>query len=178
MAGASGINGPPRIVPRRDVVELGEVLTQCASAVVCVCLARHPCPTFDTMRGANENYITRLATCNDHGLKSASSCGIASIRPSTVNTEAQIATDVERQLGTLLLTAPTLSELPIAPLRDIGDLVRLEIALKRFAEIHRSKRSKMLVGSVRRILRAARNRLQATTASAVARFPDTQPAQL
>jgi hypothetical protein len=92
-----------------------------------------------------------------------------------VNAEANIATDVERQLGTLLLSAPTLSELPIAPLRSTGDLIRLEIALQRFAKIHRSKWSKMLVGRVRRILGAARNRLQANPASAVVRLPDSQP---
>jgi hypothetical protein len=98
------------------------------------------------------------------------------VSASTVNVEAQVATNVERQLGTLLLSAPTLSELPIAPLRDISDLIRLEIALKRFAEMHRSKQSKMLVGRVRRILGAARNRLQAVRAGVAAMFPDTEPA--
>jgi hypothetical protein len=88
---------------------------------------------------------------------------------------AQITTDVERQLGTLLLSAPTLSELPIAPSRSTGDLIRLEIALQRFAKIHRSKRSKMLVGRFRRILGAARNRLQVNSASPVVRLPDPQP---
>lgn len=90
--------------------------------------------------------------------------------------EIEIATDVERQLGTLLLSVPTLSELPIAPLRNVGDLIRLEIALQRFAEIHRSKRSKMLVSRVRRILAAARSRLRAEPVGPTARFPDTQPA--
>src|SRR4029450_1257175 len=94
----------------------------------------------------------------------------------SAGSEIQIATDVERQLSTLLMSAPTLSELPIAPLRDISDLIRLEIALQRFAEIHRSKRSKMLVGRVRKILGAARSRLRAAPARPAVRFPDTQPA--
>jgi hypothetical protein len=99
------------------------------------------------------------------------------------NLELQIAAHVERQLATLLLSAPSLAELPITPLRGVGDLVRFEIALKRFAEIHRSKRSKMLIGRIRRILQVARARLRA---EAVAerpesrgehtQFSDTQPA--
>jgi hypothetical protein len=102
----------------------------------------------------------------------------------SASSELQTATDVERQLATLLLNAPSLSELPIAPLRSIDDLVRLEIALHRFAEFHRSKRSKMLVGRVRRILRVARARLrrEVEVQNSEARgrcidFPDTQPAQ-
>jgi hypothetical protein len=82
----------------------------------------------------------------------------------SASSELQAAADVERQLATLLLSAPSLSELPIAPLRGIDDLVRLEIALQRFAEFHRSKRCKMLVGRIRRILGAARARLRVETA--------------
>jgi hypothetical protein len=101
----------------------------------------------------------------------------------SASSELQAATDVERQLATLLLSAPGLSELPIAPLRGIGDLVRLEIALQRFAEIHRSKRSKMLIGRVRRILGVARARLRVEPAidrsesrGGRTQFSDTQPA--
>lgn len=101
----------------------------------------------------------------------------------STSSELQVATDVERQLCTLLLSAPNLSELPITPLRGVGDLVRLEIALQRFAEIHRSKRSKMLIGKVRRILGVARVRLRIEPAiessesrGEESRFLDTQPA--
>lgn len=73
--------------------------------------------------------------------------------------ELVVALDVEWRLGLLLVRAPTLSELPIAPLRSVDDLVRLEIALRRFSEIHRSKRSKVLIRTVRRTLDAARARL-------------------
>ena len=97
--------------------------------------------------------------------------------------ELQIARDVERQLCMLLLSESSLSELPITPLHGVGDLVRLEIALRRFAEIHRSKRSKMLIGKVQRILGAARVRLRVEPAlessesrGEESRFLDTQPA--
>ena len=97
--------------------------------------------------------------------------------------ELHIAADVERQLSILLLIESSLSQLPITPLHGVSDLVRLEIALQRFAEIHRSKRSKMLIGKVRRILSAARVRLRVEPAiersdsrGEESRFLDTQPA--
>jgi hypothetical protein len=74
--------------------------------------------------------------------------------------ELAVALDVEWRLGLLLARSPALSELPIAPLRSVDDLVRLEIALRRFSEIHRSKRSKALIRAVRRTLDAARARLR------------------
>jgi hypothetical protein len=72
--------------------------------------------------------------------------------------ELVVALDVERQLGALLADSSGLSELPIAPLRCVDDLVRLELALQRFSEVHRSKRSKALVRAVRTTLDAARAR--------------------
>lgn len=65
---------------------------------------------------------------------------------------------------TLSLSAPTLCELPIAPLRGADDLVRLELALRRFAEIHRSTSSKLLLGSVRIMLERACFRIREMTA--------------
>ena len=58
--------------------------------------------------------------------------------------ELEVALEVERRLASLLVGSPALSELPIAPLRGVSDLVRLELALRRFAEIHRFKRSQVL----------------------------------
>jgi hypothetical protein len=99
------------------------------------------------------------------------------------NTELEIILDLERQFTTLLVTIPRLSELPIAPLRGVGDLVRLELALRRFARIHRSRRSKLLVGSARVLLDGARSRLRAAAAAdrfdhraRLVAFRDTQPA--
>ena len=60
---------------------------------------------------------------------------------------------------------PKLNELPIAPLRRVHDLVRLELALQRFAEIHRSKRSKVLIRAVRNLLEGARFRLREAAAA-------------
>lgn len=96
--------------------------------------------------------------------------------------ELDAALDVERQLRALLVRAPILCELPIAPLRGVDDLVRLELVLQRFAEVHRSKRSRVLVGRVRRILDEARGRLRVEAAidgSASyerVEFSDTRPA--
>jgi hypothetical protein len=67
-------------------------------------------------------------------------------------TELEIALDVERQLEAPLVSLPSLSELPISPLPGVDDLVRLELALRRFAEIHRCKRSKARIRAVRIIL--------------------------
>ena len=96
--------------------------------------------------------------------------------------ELEVALEVERRLASLLIGWSALSELPIAPLRGVGDLVRLELALQRFAAIHRSRRSKVLVSRVRRILGVARTRLRMEVAveNSEARgrhidFPDTQP---
>lgn len=79
--------------------------------------------------------------------------------------ELVIALDVERQLKALRASSPTLGELPIAPLRGVDDLVRLEIALRRFSKIHRSKRSKALIRAVRSTLDAARARLRKRAAA-------------
>jgi hypothetical protein len=105
-------------------------------------------------------------------------------RTLSASSELETAADVERQLAELIVSVPSLSELPIAPLRGIGDLVRLEIALQRFAEIHRSKRSKARIRAVRTILEAARARLREAAAADRAElrahqvpFRDTQPAR-
>jgi hypothetical protein len=79
--------------------------------------------------------------------------------------ELVVSLDVERQLGVLLVSSPALSELPIAPLRAVDDLVRLEFALRRFTEVHRSKRSKALIRAVRTILEVARARLREEVAA-------------
>lgn len=75
--------------------------------------------------------------------------------------ELEVARDVENQLAALLASSPSLAELPIAPLRGVADLVRLELALARFAAVHRSKRSKVLIGGVRTLLGIARAKLRA-----------------
>ena len=97
--------------------------------------------------------------------------------------ELEVALDVERQLAMLLASLPKLGELPIAPLRSVDDLVRLELALPRFSQIHRSKRSRVLVRAVRAILESARSSLRAATAAHDpglrahhVPFRDTQPA--
>ena len=99
------------------------------------------------------------------------------------NTELEVVRELEHQLASLSLSAPSLCELPFAPLRGVDDLVRLELALQRFAEIHRSKRSKLLIGAVRILLQGARARLRESAAvNRVALrthqvpFRDTQPA--
>ena len=74
--------------------------------------------------------------------------------------ESKIARDVEHDLARLVIRSPRLAELPITPLFDVNDLVRLELALDRFAQIHRSGRSRRLVESVRAILSVARTRLR------------------
>jgi hypothetical protein len=70
--------------------------------------------------------------------------------------EAEIARDVEHELARLVIRSPRLAELPITPLFDVTDLVRLEFALDRFVQVHRSERSRRLVESVRTILSVAR----------------------
>lgn len=97
--------------------------------------------------------------------------------------DLEVALDVERQLSMLVMSLPKLAELPIAPLRGVDDLVRLELALPRFAEIHRSKRSKVLLRAVRTILESARANLRRTVPAASqgseayrTPFRDTQPA--
>ena len=74
--------------------------------------------------------------------------------------EAKIARDVEHELARLVIRSPRLAELPITPLFDVNDLIRLELALDRFAQAHRSRRSRRLVESVRAILSVARTRLR------------------
>jgi hypothetical protein len=78
--------------------------------------------------------------------------------------EASVARDVEQKLARLVIRSPKLAELPITPLFGVEDLVRLELALGRFAEIHRSRPSKRLVDAVRSILAAARGRLRVANA--------------
>lgn len=97
--------------------------------------------------------------------------------------ERKAAAHVERQLERLRVVSPIVSELPIAPLHGLADLVRLELALRRFAEIHRSNQSKALIRAIATILRAARSRLRddapAPSFGADALhtpFRDTQPA--
>jgi hypothetical protein len=98
--------------------------------------------------------------------------------------ELEVSLDAERQLAELIVSLPSLSELPVWPLRCVDDLVRLELALRRFAEIHRSKRSKASIRAVRAILDAARARLREAAAADGAElradqlpFRDTQPAR-
>jgi hypothetical protein len=97
--------------------------------------------------------------------------------------ELEVALDVEVRLAALEVSSPSLSELPIAPLRGVADLVRLELALPRFAAIHRSKRSKVLISGVRTLLALARARLRAELSVERSgsrpnhsRVHDTQPA--
>lgn len=97
--------------------------------------------------------------------------------------EQEVARDVELQLRALVARLPKLSKLPIAPLRGVDDLVRLELALRRFAEVHRSKRSKLLISAVRLLLDDARSRLRKVAAvggegwrAHQIPFRDTQPA--
>ena len=102
--------------------------------------------------------------------------------PVDTSAELRVASDVERQLAALRVSSPALLELPIAPLREVSDLVRLELALRRFAEIHRSKRSKALIRAIKAILLTARDRLQKAAAAGFGAsagqipFRDTQPA--
>jgi len=97
--------------------------------------------------------------------------------------ELDVARDIERQLVALLARLPKLGELPIAPLRGVDDLIRLELALKNFAQIHRSKRSKLMISAVQILLEGARNRLREVVAIKAegscthqVPFRDTQPA--
>ena len=97
--------------------------------------------------------------------------------------ELEVARDIERQLVALLGRLPKLSELPIAPLRGVDDLIRLELALENFAQIHRSKRSKLMISAVRILLEGARTRLREVVAvnaegwcAHQVPFRDTQPA--
>jgi hypothetical protein len=78
--------------------------------------------------------------------------------------EAMVARDVEQELARLVIRSPKLAELPITPLFDVTDLVRLELALERFAQRHRSGRSRRLVDAVRTILGVARTRLRVASA--------------
>jgi len=62
-------------------------------------------------------------------------------------------------------------------------LIRLELALKNFALIHRSKRSKLMISAVRILLEGARTRLRVVVADKAegwrthqVPFRDTQPA--
>jgi hypothetical protein len=79
---------------------------------------------------------------------------------STDSLETKIARDVEDQLARLVIRSPKLAELPITPLYEVDDLIRLEIALEHFGQVHRSGRSRRLVQAVRTILSDARTRLR------------------
>jgi hypothetical protein len=74
--------------------------------------------------------------------------------------EKRITRDAEKQLARLLVRSPKLSELPITPLFCANDLIRLELALERFAQVHTSARSRRLIEAVRTILSVARTRLR------------------
>ena len=78
--------------------------------------------------------------------------------------ETKVARDVEHQLARLLIRSAKVAELPITPLFDVNDLIRLELALEQFAQVHRSGRSKRLVEAVRTILSVARTRLRVASA--------------
>jgi hypothetical protein len=78
--------------------------------------------------------------------------------------ETRIARDVQKNLSRLLGSYPKLARLPIAPLLSVRDLIRLEIALERFARSHRSARSKRLVEAARPILSVARTRMRMASA--------------
>jgi hypothetical protein len=75
-------------------------------------------------------------------------------------TEREVAHDVEQELAELLVSSPRLAQLPIAPLRGIADLVRLELALRLFADNSRDERGGRLVREVEVILWRARSRLR------------------
>jgi hypothetical protein len=91
-------------------------------------------------------------------------------------TETRIARDVEKHLARLLVRSPKLLELPITPLFGANDLIRLELALERFAQVHTSERSKRLVEAVRTILSVARTRLRMASAGRRAlAVADTSP---
>jgi hypothetical protein len=78
----------------------------------------------------------------------------------TTSIEVKVARDVERQLARMAVGSPKLAELPITPMFGVDDLVRLELALDHFAQVHVSRRSKRLVETVRAILSVARTRLR------------------
>jgi hypothetical protein len=78
----------------------------------------------------------------------------------TISLEVKVARDVERQLARMAARSPKLAQLPISPLFGVDDLVRLELALDRFAQVHISGRSKRLVATVQAILSVARTRLR------------------
>jgi hypothetical protein len=78
--------------------------------------------------------------------------------------ETRIARDVEKCLSRLANSSPRLAKLPIAPLFSVRDLIRLEIALERFAQTHTSTKSKRLVEGVRTVLSVGRARLRIATA--------------
>jgi hypothetical protein len=82
----------------------------------------------------------------------------------TTSIELKVARDVERQLARMAARSPKLSELPITALFGVDDLVRLELALDRFAQVHISGRSKKLVDTVRATLSVARTRLRVFSA--------------
>jgi hypothetical protein len=78
--------------------------------------------------------------------------------------ETRIARDVEKHLARLLIRSPKLAELPITPLFSVSDLIQLELALERFAQVHTSERSKRLIEAIRTVLSVARARLRMANA--------------
>jgi hypothetical protein len=73
--------------------------------------------------------------------------------------ESKVAQDVSDS-SRLLVRSSKLAELPITALFSISDLVLLELALDRFAQVHISSRSKRLVDTVRGVLSVARTRFR------------------
>lgn len=82
-----------------------------------------------------------------------------------------IARSVERELQALLPTLPALSELPIASLRDVDDLVRLDLALLRLQSSAPSGERRALIRVVRGVLARARAQLRQVTVPSSAPVP-------
>ena len=99
--------------------------------------------------------------CYDNGIDLAAWPQFFEMDPAI---ETRIARDVEKHLARLVVRSPKLSELPITPLFGASDLIRLELALERFAQVHTSGRSKRLIEAVRTILSVARTRLRMANA--------------
>jgi hypothetical protein len=88
--------------------------------------------------------------------------------------ERDVALEIEKQLAALRVDSPCLAQLPIAPLRGVADLVRLELALPRFAATRNSKRDKVLISGVRMLLGEARAKLRAERSANVEGSTPTQ----
>jgi hypothetical protein len=118
----------------------------------------------------------RPGICYDDGIDRFRGLAVVFAMDPTI--ETRIARDVEKHLARLLVRSPKLSELPITPLFGANDLIRLELALKRFAQVHTSERSKRLIEAVGTILSVARTRLRMANAGRRALVvDDTSPRQ-